>query len=134
VFTLSFILSFDAWRWIWTFFIYRQWCLDTLFGWISYGFLLPTLGTRDHRIYTYLYVQLRCRDMYSRDAGFPFKKGAPIMEHALCCIRQAVWFCRLPKRCRYNLYSRLCRLFFSSMNILSTQHTHIEALSLTSSK
>jgi hypothetical protein len=44
------------------------------------------------------------------------------MEHALCCIRQAVWFCRLPKRCRYNLCSRLCRLFFSRIIILYHQH------------
>jgi hypothetical protein len=35
------------------------------------------------------------------------------MEHALCCIRQAVWFCRLSKRYRYNLYNKLYKLFFS---------------------
>jgi hypothetical protein len=101
-------------------------CLDTLsacfLGWILYGFLLPTLGTCDYRIYTYLYVQLRCRDIYSRDAGFPFKKGAPVTEHTLRCIRQAVWFCRLPKRCRYNL-QQLAASLQKNHNIINTTHT-----------
>jgi hypothetical protein len=56
-------------------FIYGNGAWHTPFSWISLGFLLPISYICDHRIYTYLYIQLRCREIYSRDAGFSFKRG-----------------------------------------------------------
>jgi hypothetical protein len=44
-----------------------------------------------------------------------------VMEHALCCIRQAVWFCRLPKR--HSITSQQAASLLSNQHIYNTTHT-----------